>query len=431
MHPSISAAIFELFNCEQIHMNSSPDGGPESWLKIDRSVECFSPQWSIFAVLAGLGAVFIVFGWPLGVLLTLRHCHETIKIRDPEGGEEPVFVPRSELSSEEASDGGSDVDYAEGGGGEKEEDIEDIRKRTWTWTPRGKSGAEAMEVFPFWAISIGDGGVKTFRLSTRLDTDIITLYFGPFFGDYEDEYYWWQCYEMLRRLFQTSVVIVINIISPGLDVPFALLVAVLALAIHAYNRPYIEDDPDFLQFVVLSNQFCINFSLTLKVMDMMPPVFNTLMMVLQLILVFTALFYVWKSLGPGILDMAGRSLSNAKQGTSLLRRWRSKKRMGKDKRNLAERAVSKLILISGTEEQRLRVLSNPRLHKHFEVQEHAAITIQRACRRWRAKTLAHRPLEAGVADPSDVSFLVPADMASHASFKQAANPSYDSAHTSS
>jgi len=386
LHPSISAALFELFNCEPIHMRQDVETGrEEQWLKIDRSIECFVPQWRVYGALSFVGIGFIVFGWPLFVLILLRHYHSLKMIRDPDGGTEPLFVPEKQLVGVEPEE-------------QDEDEIVDVRSWTWTWV-KPKGGGE-VKVKPYVTISLGDGGVKTYRLMHKLDTGRMTMYYGPFFADYEDSFYWWQCYEMVRRLLQTSVVIIINIFSPGLDVPFALLVSVIALSLHAFCRPYTDDDPDYLQFVVLMNQFVLCFVLVVKMLDLAPPWVETLLMVLQIALVLLALRFVYRVVYPSISGMMDQGKSAIELSKNLTRRSIYRWKLGTRRLMLAERCVAVLQLQLGSREQRVHTY---REHTELpEVRRAAAELIQGSYRRSRS-ALGSAAAGAVVVDVGDES----------------------------
>ena len=68
---------------------------------------------------------------------------------------------------------------------------------------------------------------------------------------------------VLRRLLQTAGVILVSIVtnSNTFDLPFGILIAILAMAIHAFVLPYKEFSLDVLQMCVLSNQILVLFSM--------------------------------------------------------------------------------------------------------------------------------------------------------------------------
>eukprot|EP00854_Cymbomonas_tetramitiformis_P023069 gene23069-27914_t len=68
---------------------------------------------------------------------------------------------------------------------------------------------------------------------------------------FREELYAWFAYDMLRKLFQTSVVIIVQLVAPDYDLFYALFINITALAIHAYARPYKVIYVDRWQTVVL------------------------------------------------------------------------------------------------------------------------------------------------------------------------------------
>mmetsp|Transcript_49807 Transcript_49807/g.159167 ORF Transcript_49807/g.159167 Transcript_49807/m.159167 type:complete len:352 (+) Transcript_49807:1094-2149(+) len=194
-----------------------------------------------------------VFGWPLGIFLKLRWFHRQrlviVKLSEA-GGPAPgtaVYIRANDISTV----GG--VDSPAG---------EDDEGRTFAiW--RGGDAPIKLEVAEVLKSVVGDGGFITQRPVTRLDGKEARTYYQPFFQYYEDDFYWWHCYEILRRLLVTSLAIIFSIFSGGQDVPFGVFVAVLTLAAHSFFRPYVDDDDDRLHFSVLLGHFFIMYGMYL------------------------------------------------------------------------------------------------------------------------------------------------------------------------
>eukprot|EP00854_Cymbomonas_tetramitiformis_P014552 gene14552-17200_t len=58
---------------------------------------------------------------------------------------------------------------------------------------------------------------------------------------------------MFRRVFQTSVVVIVQLLNPDFDTLYALVVAIGALSLHALRLPYIRPKDNAVQLVVLMN----------------------------------------------------------------------------------------------------------------------------------------------------------------------------------
>ncbi|KAK3278633.1 hypothetical protein CYMTET_13443 [Cymbomonas tetramitiformis] len=106
----------------------------------------------------------------------------------------------------------------------------------------------------------GDDGAEEYVPVTKLDGKAVNSLLGQFTDDFEGRYYYWQCYEMVRRFTQTGVVLLVRMAYGELySSAFALFVSVIALTLHTRCRPYIDDNIDSLTFLFLFNQFFIQF----------------------------------------------------------------------------------------------------------------------------------------------------------------------------
>jgi hypothetical protein len=73
----------------------------------------------------------------------------------------------------------------------------------------------------------------------------------------QDNYFWWQSYETMRRLALTSLVVVVKIIDPDFAVLYVLLVACISLVVQAYFTPFKEDVDDILSITFMANEFLL------------------------------------------------------------------------------------------------------------------------------------------------------------------------------
>jgi hypothetical protein len=60
-------------------------------------------------------------------------------------------------------------------------------------------------------------------------------------------YIWWQVWEIYRRLFQVSFVVLVRIVDDRFDLVYSLSVSFFAVVLQAYFNPFIEDGDDRLQ----------------------------------------------------------------------------------------------------------------------------------------------------------------------------------------
>ena len=67
IHPSVSTAMFELYNCNAIRNDGELTENPK-WMDTDYSVQCFAGQYWLFAGISLFMIFLYVFGWPYSVL---------------------------------------------------------------------------------------------------------------------------------------------------------------------------------------------------------------------------------------------------------------------------------------------------------------------------------------------------------------------------
>ena len=77
------------------------------------------------------------------------------------------------------------------------------------------------------------------------------------------DYYYWQVYEICRRLVQTSFVVLVEIAAPEYVSMYALFVSIAGLCIQLYCLPYAEDDDDTLEVAFQLNLFLSLFGVVI------------------------------------------------------------------------------------------------------------------------------------------------------------------------
>lgn len=78
------------------------------------------------------------------------------------------------------------------------------------------------------------------------------------------DYYYWQVYEICRRLVQTSFVVLVEIAAPEYVSMYALFVSIAGLCIQLYFLPYAEDDDDTLEVAFQLNLFVSLFGVVMQ-----------------------------------------------------------------------------------------------------------------------------------------------------------------------
>lgn len=107
-----------------------------------------------------------------------------------------------------------------------------------------------------------NGGNENLVPVTLLDAPMIAPIMAQFYADFEDRFFFWQCYEICRRLFCTSMVIVVDMaMGEAASIEFAVMACFVAIYLHKSYSPYQLDGLDTLQSAFLANQFVVDFLL--------------------------------------------------------------------------------------------------------------------------------------------------------------------------
>ncbi|KAK3277751.1 hypothetical protein CYMTET_14258, partial [Cymbomonas tetramitiformis] len=109
---------------------------------------------------------------------------------------------------------------------------------------------------------VGDMGAITTVPVTMLDDPAYSKALGQFWDPFEDAYYYWQTVEIIRRLLQTGIVVLVGMIAgENAALVFAVLVSVFALLVHQRYSPFKDDSMDDLALCILLNQFIVQMML--------------------------------------------------------------------------------------------------------------------------------------------------------------------------
>jgi hypothetical protein len=71
----------------------------------------------------------------------------------------------------------------------------------------------------------------------------------------QDNFWYWNSYEMVRRLMLTSVVVVVRIVAPDCATLYIVMMTFVSFAFQAKYTPFKDDDDDLLSLMFLSNEF--------------------------------------------------------------------------------------------------------------------------------------------------------------------------------
>ncbi|KAK3261631.1 hypothetical protein CYMTET_29467 [Cymbomonas tetramitiformis] len=108
---------------------------------------------------------------------------------------------------------------------------------------------------------VTDGGAIVVVPMTRLDASLTTKMLGQFFTPYENDFYYWQCYEIARRLVITGVVVAVDMFDDVTAVIFASVMCVLAISFQLHCKPFKSDALDHLMLGILFNQYAVQMGI--------------------------------------------------------------------------------------------------------------------------------------------------------------------------
>lgn len=234
IQPTVATYMFQVFNCDPIHFE---DLGVQYFLAMDRRIECFSTaSWWALASIAVFLILTYVVGMPIGLLFVLRYLHQRKRVADEHG--RTYFVPVERLHFQE------------------EGQLWFMQLPPRNEHNRRRPAPQSSPVFLTDAPDI-DSAEATNELLTAfnmLDLPIFQSYFGVMYMPFCRNYYWFTCYEMLRRLLQSSFIVLIRLADRRADVFFALFVANASTALQAYTHPFHDPSDNFLQAIILFSQ---------------------------------------------------------------------------------------------------------------------------------------------------------------------------------
>ncbi|KAK3279324.1 hypothetical protein CYMTET_12783 [Cymbomonas tetramitiformis] len=155
----------------------------------------------------------------------------------------------------------------------------------------------------------GNLGVTQMVPITRLDAPNFSKILGQFLMPFEDAVYAWQTIEIMRRMMQTGLVVVMTMLC-GEDAAlvYATCVAVVALLLHERYSPYKNDALDKLQSVILLNQFLVQILLVLiKLEERLINSIGLCIVVLQCLLLTYSMTLIIPAFRPAITALMTKS----------------------------------------------------------------------------------------------------------------------------
>ncbi|KAK3269030.1 hypothetical protein CYMTET_22500 [Cymbomonas tetramitiformis] len=311
LYPGLAATGLSLFRCEEYYHTGGVDDTAQL-LHADLQVDCgSSTSYAKYQELGMLILLFFTVGWPLALLLTLRH-FSSLKL--------VVVLPSStlftdneeqELVSAQDSFSGPGLRHLED---EKVEcidrleasalaqllsysrgplpsgpypaintkmfvkDLESIEQEdgqlAWftympsedegwdqllLWAIRSR-GPEALRVHvaPVFPNSEGEDGALPL---TFMDCHpLVQAIMGPFQNCFRRDLWYWPCVVLIRRLLQCSMIMGVQAAHSSLATEYILFVAVVFLALECYSYPYLDASENRLSITALITEYLIVFA---------------------------------------------------------------------------------------------------------------------------------------------------------------------------
>ncbi|KAK3268717.1 hypothetical protein CYMTET_22790 [Cymbomonas tetramitiformis] len=337
MHPTVATSSMQIFNCSEYWYEDAE--GSELWIEIGSDTRCASPIETVsMAILFAFTMVFFILGFPAGIFHFMRHSRRFVLCRmrredalyhwdwmeykgwisfldDPVDLSPPAGNGRySQIGNPLADWEHIDASALEEIPEEQFVDVyikkshfvedEDESEPKVLNMPQKKVILDvnpvnvAMEVGRPCLVrrhlkeDEGDHGEISHVPRTYMDSEVVRQCLASGFIDpFEDKYYYYQCYEILRRLLQTGGVLMVEVVTDtNTAVAYAVLVAAGALYLHVHLRAFKDDGDDMLLLLILINQFlCQFFVMVMLISTSSSQFLGILMIIMQVIVIGYAL----------------------------------------------------------------------------------------------------------------------------------------------
>eukprot|EP00854_Cymbomonas_tetramitiformis_P000616 gene616-1042_t len=151
---------------------------------------------------------------------------------------QPRYIDESALSSEGQSALPGDGDLKTQGRG---------RFGSWIWVHEKEDSPGREQI--------------TWAPATRIDV-YREVILGSFVDPYHNDFYFWQCWEMTRRLLQSGSIVLVQLaFGNTVGIVWAVLVAFVSIIMQCHFRPYKDRDMNTLMTSVLANTFLMYASI--------------------------------------------------------------------------------------------------------------------------------------------------------------------------
>ncbi|KAK3244866.1 hypothetical protein CYMTET_45542 [Cymbomonas tetramitiformis] len=223
IHPGVSSYCFQIFSCDEVYLETDET---TAWLRLDRSVQCFTTEWYAWMTLSIAVILTFSLGLPIGLVVSTVWLQGRKKVHVR--GQADRFVHHSQLRMVEGSE---DFPMYE---------MQDPILGLVDVEPCFQQGA--------WERSIAD-------METQLNDSRMALFITPYVAPYKSELYYWMGYEILMKLAQTSMVILVQMVTEeNYDLVYAMMITLVAIMVHTFVQPYKSNLVNFFQMMALATQ---------------------------------------------------------------------------------------------------------------------------------------------------------------------------------
>eukprot|EP00854_Cymbomonas_tetramitiformis_P012878 gene12878-15218_t len=265
LYPSVTMACCELFLCDEV-LSSENLGESQSWLRQDRTIQCYAGSWWIAMGLCLVTAGYYVFGMPIGLFLMLRHLHRHKLYEVIEDGElvgessaDMLMCLKTSMAAV-ANDDETCAPCGNSGGGEyagvmegrPETSVAAVANGDETCAPCGNSSGGECAVCPVTIIIRQDDSSTILYHKCMLDRH------NPFerlYKPFERKYYFWSCVILLRMFTFTGFMVIIQAIPSTAEyaIFYALAIATMFWGLHLSYNPFLLPLADRIEYISLTS----------------------------------------------------------------------------------------------------------------------------------------------------------------------------------
>lgn len=213
-YPPISIIIFQTFWCREVN--------GRHYLRADYAVQCYTEWHTAFQVFAAIGIVVVPVGVPVFLFIFLRNINNILNHhRDDLDEQKKTLLFTLQQAQRQAIERGEMHEADEG----EANDGDGSRPQNALY---GDAAALILSRKAAGDISIDKTEARIAKLMNR---------FGWLFQDFEDQFYWWECTELVRKQLMCTIIAYAGSGSI-LQIIAGLLVSILFHLLHAWANPF-------------------------------------------------------------------------------------------------------------------------------------------------------------------------------------------------